>query len=161
MSVECFFDFIKRYIFGPIRSQWSYLLIYRSIRKSIPRRNLLSNWNGSFILRPSLLLKCTLWQYNFGEYALPPQAILGSIIFSCKSKFGKTALLYHLGLNGSSKKVIGQNLTSSGTVCQIDTSLLEVCSKSSSLVKYNLIKKNAIFTCHLLVLRTACLRKLQ
>lgn len=82
---------------------------------------------GGFVIEPipSSLHGHTHWQYGVGEHASAPRAILGSVKVPAVSENGRSVLIRHLVLDGSSQWVIGKNVTGRSNILHIDYNALQ------------------------------------
>lgn len=75
-----------------------------------------------------------------GDHAPPPQEILGSVSISCCSSCNNLFNVRHLVIDGRKQRVLSQNKTSKGNICQLTKPTLVADEDPSSLVGFDLVK---------------------
>ena len=68
------------------------------------------NWNGSFDPLPDSISDRPYWQYGSGQHSSDPRKIIGSVCLTVRSNAGRSVVIRHLVIDGSSQWVIGRNI---------------------------------------------------
>lgn len=100
----------------------------------------------------SVLHQCPYWNYGSGEHHRETRPILGSVVLSAYAVDSTRLLILHLVLSGSSKCVVGRNLTSQSDILQVGESILCTCGTDGKPVRLPLIDRRHYLFLPLLLL---------
>ena len=92
----------------------------------ILRSKLKTNFNGTFDELPNEIVHRPYWQYGNGNHASKSKRIIGSILIDAISDQGNIVRIRHLVIEGSSKWIVGRNITKHCNIQRIGGNLLEL-----------------------------------
>lgn len=89
------------------------------------------NWNGYFDELTSEIAERPYWQYGRGEHSSERRKIIGSLLFSASTDSGSVVNNRHLIIYGSSKWIVGRNVTKKYNINHIDKNVLQLPNEKS------------------------------
>ena len=98
----------------------------------ILRSSLKTNFNDTFDELPNEIAQRPYWQYGNSNHASKSKRIIGSILIDAISDQGNIVRIRHLVIEGSSKWIVGRNITKHGNIQRIGGNLLELSTKNET-----------------------------
>lgn len=91
---------------------------------------------------PVLFTASSRWQYGVDSHTSPSRLMFGSALIAASTQSGVTLPISHSVLDGSSQCLIGQNVTSTANILQLDGNGLELPNPSGVRIRFPLIERN-------------------